>query len=104
MVLLFRRIVGDSMLPTLRAGSIIVASGLARKIQTDDIIIIRHEGAEKVKRVINVNIDKIYIEGDNKLRSTDSRHFGWLNSSDILGKVIWPKQTRNKFAKQKSPK
>jgi phage repressor protein C with HTH and peptisase S24 domain len=89
--LLLRQIVGTSMLPVLREGGVLVASGWFKKLRPHDIIIIHHQGREKVKRVQAVDGDKLFVVGDNAPQSTDSRHFGWLPLATVRAKVIWPK-------------
>jgi signal peptidase I len=82
------------MSPTLLEGKIVVGIRLRRPPKTGDIVILRHNGLEKIKRVTAVEFDKVYLEGDNILHSTDSRHFGWLHNRDILGTIIWPRSRR----------
>ena len=49
----------------------------------------------QVKRVVKVNESnetnetKIWVEGDNKANSTDSRSWGALDSSEVIGKLIF---------------
>jgi phage repressor protein C with HTH and peptisase S24 domain len=88
-VLLIRRIVGSSMEPTFKPGQIIIASGL-RKPAEDDVVVVHHEGREKIKRIKELKDDKIFIVGDNPAASTDSRSFGWLPERVIIGTVLWP--------------
>ena len=78
------------MAPRLRPGMLVVATGCYSKVQVGDIVIISHDGLEKIKRISDIKDDKIYILGDNLDASTDSRHFGWLARSSVLAKVIWP--------------
>jgi type IV secretory pathway protease TraF len=55
-----------------------------------DIVVVRHEGLEKIKRIEQIDGVKLFIVGDNQAASTDSRHFGWIDRSAVVGKVIWP--------------
>jgi hypothetical protein len=93
---LLRYVEGTSMAPTLRPGTLVVARRRGRRLRVGDVVIIRHDGRDKIKRVTRLGqatelgIDKIYVEGDNKFNSTDSRHFGWLETASIQGTVIWP--------------
>ena len=49
----------------------------------------------QVKRVVKVNESnesnqtKFWVEGDNKSASTDSRSWGALDSSEVIGKLIF---------------
>ena len=43
-----------------------------------------------LKRITQIDGDKIWVEGDNKSKSVDSRAYGWLSPSDfkLLGVVV----------------
>jgi len=75
----------------LQPGTVIFGWGLLRQIRIGDVVIFSHSGLEKVKRIGKVNGDRVYVLGDNATASTDSRQFGWVNKSQILGLVIWPR-------------
>jgi phage repressor protein C with HTH and peptisase S24 domain len=79
------------MLPTLRPGRVVVATGWHGALRKDDVIIIRHRGLEKVKRIHQIAGRRLYVLGDNHARSTDSHTFGWLDIETVVGKVIWPR-------------
>lgn len=88
-MLLVRRVVGESMLPTLPPGRIVVA--VHRRMRPGTVVVIQHEGREKIKRIHAIEGARVYVLGDNPEASTDSRHFGWLPGSNVLGVVIWPR-------------
>lgn len=90
-MLLIRRIAGDSMLPDLRPGSIVIAIRSAQKYKINDVVVIKHNGIEKIKRIVDIKDGKAYLLGDNPDHSTDSRHFGWLDTSVLIAKIIWPR-------------
>jgi nickel-type superoxide dismutase maturation protease len=79
------------MVPSLRPGTLVMATGLYQTLRVGDIVVIRHEGLEKVKRLAQIDNDRIYVLGDNPSASTDSRQFGWLPIEVITAKVIWPR-------------
>lgn len=80
------------MLPTFRAGQIVIATGWFAHVGKGDVIIFRHHGLEKIKRVADISTDKgVYTLGDNAAASTDSRSFGWIDFDDIIAKVLWPR-------------
>ena len=85
-----RRIVGASMLPRFRPGRIVLG-WRARHVRTGDVVILMHDGLEKIKRVDRVKGDKLYVLGDNSAASTDSRHFGWLPVTSVKARVLWPR-------------
>lgn len=89
--LVVRRVVGESMYPTLQEGELVIALQ-RRQLAPDDIVIFRHKGLEKIKRVREVDAARVYVVGDNPRYSTDSRHYGMVPLDDVLGKVVWPRQ------------
>ncbi len=77
------------MMPTIEPGKLLIAARNS-KIREGNIVIARVGGREIVKRVSEISNTKFYILGDNENGSTDSRDYGWLNESQIIGKIIWP--------------
>ncbi len=97
-----RRVSGESMLPALKPGQIVVFLCRPRRLATGDVVLLNHRELEKVKRLIHIDGQKVYVEGDNPnpAASTDSRQFGWIERNLVQGKMIWPIQTqttRKKF-------
>lgn len=90
--LFLRRIVGTSMLPTYRPGQIVIGVAPVDSLQVGDIVMVAHDGLEKIKRVAQLRAtQEIYLLGDNPLASVDSREFGWLGSTTVKGKIVWPR-------------
>lgn len=87
-----RRVSGNSMAPTLHDGQLVVGRQ-TRELVAGDVVIISHNGLEKIKRIERHEGDLVYLLGDNPSASTDSRTLGWLPAKTILAKVIWPKLT-----------
>ena len=87
---LIRRVVGGSMLPHLVPGRIVLACRF-RRLKSGDVVILLHDGLEKIKRVSSVDQDKVYVLGDNSAASTDSRQFGWVERQYVIGRVLWPR-------------
>lgn len=81
---------GNSMLPTLKHGQDVLVRCWFYQPKTGDMVVIKKNGKEMVKRIQRVSGRKYFVVGDNQKRSTDSRKFGWINKKDIIGKVIWP--------------
>lgn len=79
------------MLPSFQEGGILVGLSWFAGIKPHDVVIISHEGMEKVKRVHKVRDGELYVLGDNSELSTDSRDFGWLPLEAVTAKVIWPR-------------
>lgn len=78
------------MLPTLNPGQVIVAFK-RRQYREGQVVIIRHDGLEKVKRIHAMQGGSIDVRGDNPSSSTDSRSFGFVSQDNVLGVVVWPR-------------
>lgn len=88
---LLRRVTGESMLPVLRPGQIVLAMRLHKTLLVGDVVIITHEGKEKIKRIKEVQEGEFFVVGDNLPASTDSRNFGWLSKKAVIAKVWRPR-------------
>ncbi len=84
------------MLPALRPGAIVLAHGLWRQLKPGDVVVLRHDGIDKIKRIQAIQNAQVYLVGDNAAHSTDSRTLGWLDVRLIIGKVAWPWCRANK--------
>lgn len=85
-MILFRRIVGESMEPTLVEGDVVVA--LKKTPKQGDIVIARVNGREVIKRITRYSPTHLHLQGDNTDFSTDSRNYGDVPHSSLLGVVI----------------
>lgn len=83
---LIRRVAGSSMQPVLSPGDIVVVH--RRMPGAGDIALARRGDAEIIKRVSRIEGDGYYLVGDNSFESTDSRHYGFVSKSDILGTIM----------------
>jgi phage repressor protein C with HTH and peptisase S24 domain len=79
------------MKPALKAGQLIIATGIFKDVRPGDVVVIKHDGKEKIKRIAKLEDGHVYVLGDNPESSTDSRDFGWLTTAHIEAKVVWPK-------------
>ncbi len=93
-LLFIRRVEGQSMSPILPPGRIIIGWGRGRP-KVGQLIVFRHDGLEKIKRVSRIDNNEYFVEGDNTASSTDSRQFGCINFSHVMGRVIWPRRLTN---------
>ena len=84
------RVQGDSMRPTLEPGALVWVSRRAQP-KPGDVVATRPSacgGRAVIKRVAQVSPDGAYLLlGDNADQSTDSRSFGPVAPSELLGVV-----------------
>lgn len=94
---------GESMNPGHRQGERLLISPILLKFsppKEGDVVVIQHPkepGKQILKRVIGIPGDRVegielglgeyFVLGDNKSKSEDSRHFGKISKSQIIGKV-----------------
>lgn len=91
-----RCVIGDSMLPTLLHQSNVLIDTRAltiQQLQPNDIICLTHPHKPTltlIKRIqsIHETTQQYTVIGDNPTHSTDSRHFGPLKKSSIIGRVV----------------
>ena len=84
------RIVGPSMEPALRNGEVYLFRQGAR-VRAGDVVIIRHPQRPElltVKRIVRPEASGWWVEGDNPAASTDSRDFGAVPDSSVIGRVV----------------
>lgn len=84
--MIIRRVTGSSMTPKLKAGAVVVA--FRRSIRPGSVVVADLGGREVVKRVAAIEHDRVYLRGDNRYESTDSRHYGGLPKHAIIGTVM----------------
>lgn len=88
-LLFVRRIVGDSMLPSLKKNQLVIATGL-RKTKKGGVVVAEVNGIEVIKRITDFKHGSVWLEGDNQEASTDSRRYGWIDRGAVRGVVIYP--------------
>jgi len=60
-----------------------------QELKVNDVVVITHKKKLIIKRIMKVNKTDLWVEGDNKNESTDSRLFGWINTSKVVAKVMY---------------
>lgn len=84
------RVDGDSMLPTLAGGDIVIVKP-GNTFSENDIVLARHPFRHDVKilkRICSISPDgSVHLVGDNPSESTDSRTFGAVSIESIIGRV-----------------
>lgn len=86
-MILFRRVVGNSMFPALRPNDIVIALRY-KKPKINSIAILKRPERELIKRIKRIEHNKYFVQGDNTDQSTDSREFGLVSKADILGIIV----------------
>lgn len=84
---MIRRVVGPSMQPTYRPGTIVLGLRWLRP-RIGSVVVAERDGMEIIKRVAKVGPEGLFLLGDNAQRSTDSRSYGWFAPSSIKGVII----------------
>jgi nickel-type superoxide dismutase maturation protease len=84
------KIHGNSMIPYIKPNDYILIRKFIfkKKIKLDDVIVFRKDNTLMIKRVFEINEDDIFVMGDNKRESNDSRIYGSISLNHIIGKVI----------------
>ena len=77
------------MYPYLKEGSIVLASNVL-SVRKGSIIIFKHQGIHKIKRVDKLKNKSLFVTGINQAESTDSRDFGWIDMATIQAVVFYP--------------
>ncbi len=88
------RVTEASMWPTLEPGDEVLVNPRAYRFAQPfpgDIVVAHHpkrQSMKVIKRVGDVGEDGVvFLQGDNRSESTDSRHFGSVRTEQILGRV-----------------
>lgn len=86
------RIIGHSMEPVFSENDILLISNFSywfRKPRVGEIVVFRKDNKLFCKRVTGASGARYYVSGDNSQDSFDSRKFGKIKFSDLVGKVIF---------------
>ncbi|MCL5113257.1 MAG: S26 family signal peptidase [Patescibacteria group bacterium] len=78
------------MYPLLTPNQLIFGSSLLKK-RVNRVVVFRDNEIDKVKLILKKDKDKYFVVGSNLNLSTDSRHFGWIKDSQVIGVMIWPR-------------
>lgn len=88
------QVAGGSMAPTLFDGDVVIVRK-TKRVKPGDIVVARHPHRANftiVKRVVRAESGGWWIEGDNAAATDDSRSYGAVDRSLIIGKVIWTRK------------
>ena len=87
------KVIGDSMLPLIKSGDFVIYKPIKGKysaISIGDILVALspiNSNTLIIKRVSSISEEGFEVRGDNKKDSIDSRQFGIIQKSDIIGIV-----------------
>jgi len=91
------RVAGESMLPTLRDGDLLLVRTGA-PVRVGRLVIVRlPDGTNAVKRVAHQVPEGWWVERDNPAAGVDSWRVGAIAPGDVLGVVVarvWPRRRR----------
>ena len=85
------------MIPTYAPGDRVLVRYGAR-FSVGDVVLVSHESRIEIKRVTSIDEDSVFVEGDNHYVSTDSRSYGAVPTSAVIGRTLWriPSAKRSK--------
>ena len=89
-MLVVRRVVGKSMLPTLKPGQTVYAWN-SRNFKVGQVVVAFINGIEIVKRISRIENGQVYLEGDNKDPKDGGKSYGPLPETRIEAVVFWPR-------------
>ncbi len=59
------------------------------KISVGDVIVFRRSGQNDIKRVESISDEGVFVVGDNRMASLDSRDYGLVRHDQVLGKALF---------------
>ncbi len=76
------------MLPAYRDGAVVLVSNIIRPT-VGSVVVAKLASEEVIKRVRSITeAGKLYLVGDNHAESVDSREYGPVKRTDIIGVVL----------------
>ena len=84
---------GLSMIPTLAPGERLLVR-LDGPIVLGDIVVFERANQFDIKRILRIEADGVFVQGDNDQVSTDSRTYGLIPHDNVIGVAtyrLWPK-------------
>lgn len=89
---------GVSMIPTLAPGERLLVR-LDGPIVIGDIVVFQRANQFDVKRILRIEVEGLFVQGDSDQVSTDSRAYGLIPHDNLIGVAtyrLWPKPGRIK--------
>ena len=82
------RVEGESMLPTYRPADLLLGRRWVRRLRPGQIVVAVVDARPVVKRVAAIGEAGVTLAGDNTTASTDSRHYGPIEPSQVEAIII----------------
>ncbi len=89
--IIIRQISGESMSPDLKGGDTIYGLRWFNTLKINDIVIVAHEGKEKIKIVTKIKDDQVYLVSGNRKKGCSRQEVGFVNIKSVKARVIWPR-------------
>lgn len=89
-MIFFRKIIGDSMSPTLKEGQVVVFHQI-RNFKVGQIVIAFVKGKEVIKRIAKIENGKIYLAVEDKKHAHNGKFYASVTDSKISGVLLWPR-------------
>ncbi len=85
------RVEDRSMEPRIKAGDYLIVSRLSNRLKIGDVVVLKHptKDIKIVKRISTISDTMVFVVGDNKNESGDSRNFGSMARNMVIGKVVF---------------
>lgn len=84
---------GESMIPSLHEGQICLLKRRPKVFNIGDVYIYNAPYSKEerlvIKRLSKIEGDYLYFIGDNPPKSHDSRHYGYVDKSKVIAKLIY---------------
>ena len=90
MIFKFIKVTGDSLSPEYQEGDyVMLITNPFFSFKVGNTVVFNHpEYGTLIKTIDSIDSDKIHVIGTHPY-SVDSRQFGLIDKSDVVGKVIW---------------
>ncbi len=81
---------GHSMEPSAKEGDFVFVWKLLYRPRRGDLVVVKDDGQAGflLKKIKEIRDGALWLEGDNTQDSRDSRHFGWVPSTALVGRAF----------------
>ena len=88
------RVTGASMAPALRDGQYLLVERVSYRFRAPrpgEVVVFftPPAGHALIKRAVYLRQDGLFVRGDNRAQSRDSRHFGAVPYKLLAGRAVW---------------